>query len=65
MREIVCGDRRYLLAVRTPCSADFAVEAKSAADTVGLPLRWVEATLDHLERALSDAIERKLRETHG
>jgi len=59
IREIYQGDRKYLLALRTPCSSDFRVEAEAAADYVGLPLRWLDVSLDHLEEVLRDAIERK------
>lgn len=59
IRGIFQGDRRYLLGLRTPCSSDFAREAEAAADLVGLPLRWLDVPLDHLDAVLSDAIARK------
>jgi hypothetical protein len=56
-REIFQGDRTHLLAVRTPCSGDFTAGAEAAARWVGVPLRWTDVDLDHLERVLAAAIE--------
>ena len=55
-REIFRNDRQYLLGVRTPCSGDFAVDAEAASRRVGLPLRWVDVTLDHLQSVLQATI---------
>lgn len=55
-REIFQGDRRYMLAIRTPCSGDFRLEAEEAAASIGLPLRWTDAGLEHLEKVLVDAL---------
>ena len=60
MREIVQGDRKYLLAVSTPCTRDFKHEAEAAGKLVGLPLRWMDVSLDHLESVLHTAIIHKL-----
>ena len=62
IREIFQGDREYLLCVRTPCSGDFAAEAEEAGRIVGLPLRWMDVTLDHLESVLQAAVRRKVEE---
>lgn len=62
IREIFQYDRKYLLALRTPCSGDFTEAAEAAARFVGLPLRWKDVTLDHLEEVLREAIARKQRE---
>jgi hypothetical protein len=56
------GGRNYLLCLRTPCSGDFSVEAAAAGDLVGLPVRWLDVTLDHLEAVLQTAINRKIEE---
>jgi hypothetical protein len=58
VREIFRNDRKYLLAIRTPCSGDFAADAERAARLVDLPLRWLDVPLDHLETVLRAAIER-------
>jgi hypothetical protein len=63
IREIFGLDRNYLLALRTPCSGDFTAEAEAAAGMVGLPLRWKDASLGHLESVLHEAITRKQGET--
>lgn len=58
MREIVQGDRSSLLCVTTPCSGDFKDAAEKAGRLVGLPLRWLDVSLDHLEAVLEEAIDR-------
>lgn len=58
MREIINGDRNYLLCITTPCSGDFTIEAERASKLLGLPLRWMTVTLDHLEEVLQDSIHR-------
>jgi len=63
IREIFRGDRQYLLCISTPCSRDFKAEAEDAGRLVGLPLRWLDVTLDHLEALLEKAINRKTRES--
>ena len=62
IREMFGGDRKYLLCLRTPCSADFSKDAEEAGRLVGLPLRWMDVDLDHLEAVLTEAIARKLKE---
>ncbi len=59
LREVFGGDRSYMLAVRTPCSGDFTAAAEKAAEMVGLPLRWSDAGLEHLEAVLAEAIRLK------
>jgi len=63
MREIFQGDRKYILCLRTPCSDDFSVAAKVAGELVGLPIKWMDVTLDHLEQILKNTIDLKKRET--
>ena len=58
-REVFQGDRTHLLCVRTPCSLSFVVEAEETGRMLGLPLRWMDASLDHLETVLSGAIARR------
>ncbi len=62
IREIFQGDRSSLLCVKTPCSGDFSAEAEEAGRLVGLPLRWMEVSLEHLEKVLQEAIDRKQSE---
>ncbi|MBI5141454.1 MAG: DUF1638 domain-containing protein [Nitrospirae bacterium] len=59
MREIFRGDRKYMLALTTPCSGDFRAEAEAAASAAGLPLRWMEVSLDHLKAVIETALARK------
>ena len=46
------GGRTRMLALRTPCSSDFAEQANAAAHLSGLPLEWLEVGLEHLEQVL-------------
>lgn len=63
MRRVFQEDRKYILAVRTPTSGDFSKEAEAAAKKVGLPLRTMEVSLEHLETVLQEALERRRKET--
>lgn len=56
IRQIFSVDRTYMLGVRTPCSDDFTADAERAAALAGLPLRWTDVTLEHLEAVLRQAI---------
>lgn len=61
IREIYRGDRGYLLCITTPNSGDFRAEAEKAGRLVGLPLRWLDISLDYLETVLQEAIDRNMR----
>jgi hypothetical protein len=61
IREMFKGDREYLLCIRTPCSADFTTEAEEAGKMVDMPLRWMDATLEHLESVMQEAVTKKMR----
>ncbi|MBF0550496.1 MAG: DUF1638 domain-containing protein [Deltaproteobacteria bacterium] len=58
LKDIFRGDRKYLLGVRTVCSEDFSAEAEKAGKMVGLPVRWMDVSLDHLESVLRAAIKK-------
>jgi hypothetical protein len=58
IREMYQGDRGYLLCVSTTCSGDFTAAAEEAGRLVGLPLRRMEVSLDHLETVLQEVISR-------
>lgn len=62
IREIFQGDRKYLLCLKTPCSGDFEAEAQEAGRKVGLPVRWMDVSLDHLESVIQAAIAQKARQ---
>jgi len=55
-KAIYQGDRKYLACIRTPCSGDFAAEAEAAGKMVGLPLKWMDVSLEHLELVLQAAM---------
>jgi hypothetical protein len=59
VREIFHSSHKFIIAIRTPCSTDFREAAEAAARFVDLPLRWMDADLNHLEAVLADAIQRK------
>jgi hypothetical protein len=59
LREIFHADRTRFLALRTPVSDDFTVQAEEVAAKMDLPLEWMDVSLDHLEQVLLDAINRK------
>jgi hypothetical protein len=61
-KDVYQGDRKYLACITTPCSSDYRVEAEAAGKKVGLPLRWLDSTLDDLESVLQDALARIQRE---
>lgn len=61
VQNIFQKDRKYLLGIRTPCSGDFRAEAIDAARMVGLPLRWMDVSLEHLESVIEKAITKKIR----
>jgi hypothetical protein len=61
-KDVYQGDRKYLACITTPCSGDYRAEAEAAGRKVGLPLRWLDSTLEHLESVLQDALTRKQRE---
>lgn len=56
IQAIFNEDRRYLLALRTPCTGDFTEAAEEAGRIAGLPVRWMDVSLDHLEATLRAAI---------
>jgi hypothetical protein len=59
VQEIFHSSHKYIAAVRTPTSTDFTAAAEAAARFVDLPLVWMDASLDHLELILADAMARK------
>jgi hypothetical protein len=60
IRDIFHEQHRYLLALRTPCSEDYSLEAVRISTMLDLPLQWRDVTLDQLENVLNTTIQRKL-----
>lgn len=56
--EILSSEHSYLLGLRTPCSRDFTREAEHISKTINLPLKWLDVSLDHLEKALEIALKK-------
>ncbi len=65
MREIFRGAHTHLLAIRTPCSGDFRVQAEDISQRTTLELRWIDIGLESLERALDTTIIAACRSSHG
>lgn len=59
VREIFQLSNKSLLCLRTPCSGDFSKEAGEIGIKTGLPVRWMDAGLEHLEEVLRCAVERQ------
>ena len=64
IREIFHSSHKYILALRTPYSADYTDAAEKAAAFVDLPLRWLDVDLQELEVVMTEAIQHKLAELH-
>ena len=58
-REIFQLSSKYLLCLRTPCSGDFKIAADEVGVKTGLPVRWMDAGLEHLEAVLRQLLQRK------
>ncbi|MDA8135088.1 MAG: DUF1638 domain-containing protein [Desulfobacteraceae bacterium] len=58
-RKIFQMEHKYLLGLRTDCSSDFTDHAEKVSRLVGLPLRWMDAGLEHLEQTLEELIEQR------
>jgi hypothetical protein len=61
MREIFKTDRKYILALRTPGSGDFSLQAQKAAAQMQVPLKWMDVSLNHFEELLKNAIKKGQR----
>lgn len=58
-REIFQLSNKSLLCLRTPCSGDFEAEAIAIGEKIGLPLRWMDVDLLHLEAVLREAMSHR------
>lgn len=61
IREMFTLDRKYFLAIKTPCSPDFQEAAEHIAAQMQVPLRWLSVSLDRLTAVLADALWRRER----
>ena len=59
VREIFQLSNQTLLCLRTPCSGDFEQEAVAVSEKIGLPVMWMDVGLEHLEKVLQQAVERR------
>lgn len=63
IREILSSEHNFLLGLRTPCSSDFSREAEKIAESIDLPLKWLDVSLDHLESTLENALKNVIKKT--
>jgi hypothetical protein len=61
MRDIFRSAHTRLLAIRTPCSGDFAARAEEISRRTLLELHWIDIGLEHLERTLGTVINEALK----
>jgi len=59
VREIFQLSNKSLLCLRTPCSRNFENKANEVGQKIGLPVRWMDVGLEHLEAVLRQVVERK------
>ena len=62
MRTIFREAHTHLLAIRTPCSGDFSVQAEDISRRTSLELRWIDVGLERLEQVLELTIATALQE---
>lgn len=60
VREIFQLSNKSLLCLRTPCSGNFEQAANEVGEKIGLPVRWMDVGLGHLEAVLRQAVQCKL-----
>lgn len=65
VREIFQLSSKSLLCLRTPCSGNFSREAEEIGVKIGLPVRWMDVGLEHLESVLRAALVRKSGVLHA
>lgn len=56
-REIFSMEHTCLLGLETPCSGNFRKKAMEISKGIGLPLKWLSVSLDHLEKNLTETLE--------
>ena len=56
IRDIFQSEHKQLLALRTVCSGDYGADADRVSRATGLPLKWMDAGLDHLEAVLKETL---------
>ena len=59
IRDIFHSSHKKIIAIRTPCSNNFTEAAQSVSDFLDLPLKWLNVSLEHLEKTLADVITQK------
>jgi hypothetical protein len=64
-KQIFQEDRKFILGLNTPCSGEFTKEAEFAAQSIGLPLKWMNVGLDNLKSVITSAINKKNNQYYG
>ncbi len=65
IREIFRESRKYILAINTPFSSNYAFRAEKFSEAVELPLVWIDTNLEHLENCLLDAFKNVMEQNNG
>jgi hypothetical protein len=60
IREILTMEHNFLLALRTVCTAPYHERAEQISLKTGLPLRWLDVELDHLEEILYEGMQERI-----
>ena len=60
VREIFQLSNKSLLCLRTPCSGNFKMAAEEVSEKIGLPVRWLDVSLDYFESVLWQTVGSKL-----
>lgn len=55
---ILRDEHNYFLAIRTPLSGNFMEQAHIIGREVGLPVKWLEVSLEHMEKVLQSVLEK-------
>lgn len=56
LKEIFNSEHKYLLGIKTPCSNDFSKNAEKISKQLEMPLAWIDADLDNLEKELTSIL---------
>ncbi|MDD2320439.1 MAG: DUF1638 domain-containing protein [Geobacteraceae bacterium] len=59
IKRIFGEEHTRILAIRTPCSSPFEDQANYVSEQTGLPLQWIDVSLDTLEEVLRETLARR------
>ncbi|HOV13780.1 MAG TPA: DUF1638 domain-containing protein [Spirochaetota bacterium] len=56
VKMILQSEHKYFCCIKTPCSSDFSLKTEGLSKKYSMPLKWISASLNNLERILKDTI---------